>query len=184
MKPSQDKKTKPAKGVDPKMFFVFVGLGIISILFSQFAKYKQSSDLLYISEWFGRTTLGIFMFFGGLNHFNPKIFQFYKNMIPPFLLFPDFLVYFSGILESLSGLLIMIPGDKWREIGAWSVIWILILIFPANIYCAVDEIARRKVGLSASQAYFRLPIQLIFLQWAYELVHFSFQEFLNLILTL
>lgn len=79
--------------------------------------------------------LGGFYFLAGVNHFiNP---EFYLPLIPPFLPFPEVINYLSGSLESLLGLLLLIPG--YRSIAARGIIILLILFIPSHIYFIVVD---------------------------------------------
>ena len=104
--------------------------------------------------------LSLFMIVAGINHFrNPN---FYIKMMPPYLPLHLELVYLSGVIEVLCGVLLLIPKTKiW---GAWLCILTFLAIFPANIYMAQNpELFPKipKMGL-----YIRLPFQLLFIGWA------------------
>ena len=101
--------------------------------------------------------------FAGVWHFvKPKI---YLKIMPPFLPAPLFLVYLSGFLEIVCGLLVYFPDT--RAFGAWGIIAILVGVFPANLYML------KKGGAAFSLPHWalilRLPIQglLIFWAWIY-----------------
>ncbi len=104
--------------------------------------------------------LALFFIYGGINHFLKP--DFYLTMMPPYLPFHRELVYLSGVIEILCGILLFIP--RTRTYGAWLSILTLIAIFPANIYMAQNpELFPKipKIGL-----YIRLPFQLLFIGWA------------------
>ncbi len=104
--------------------------------------------------------LAIFFILAGANHFrNP---EFYSNMMPPYLPWHLFLVYLSGVFEILLGLLILIP--KTQKLAAWGLIALLIAVFPANIYMAMN--VAKFPDFSPNLIYLRLPLQLVIIAWA------------------
>jgi uncharacterized membrane protein len=81
--------------------------------------------------------------------------------MPDFLPLHEQLNYLTGILEVLFAILLLFRVT--RSTGAWGLIILLILIFPANIQMAVDytQEGHPLVWL----AYLRLPLQLILIWW-------------------
>tara|TARA_Y100001954_G_scaffold49593_1_gene52355 strand:- start:2195 stop:2563 length:369 start_codon:yes stop_codon:yes gene_type:complete len=105
--------------------------------------------------------LSLFMVFAGINHFrNP---DFYLKMMPPYLPFHLELVYLSGLIEVLCGVLLLIPKTKaW---GAWLCIITFIAVYPANIYMAQNP--NLFPDIPEKGLYIRLPFQFLFIYWAY-----------------
>jgi len=97
----------------------------------------------------------------GINHFiNP---DFYLKMMPPVLPAHLFLVYLSGVFEVALGILLLIP--KFTRLAAWGLIALLIAVFPANIYMAMN--AEIFPEFSPTALYLRLPLQLVIIAWAF-----------------
>ncbi|MBA4121971.1 MAG: DoxX family membrane protein [Acidobacteria bacterium] len=97
----------------------------------------------------------------GMNHFfNPT---FYLKMMPPVLPAPLFLIYLSGVFEIALGALLLI--GKFTKLAAWSLIVLLIAVFPANLYMALN--AELFPEFSSSALYLRLPLQLVLIAWAF-----------------
>lgn len=97
----------------------------------------------------------------GVNHFlNPR---FYLKIMPPAIPYHKAMVAISGIFEILFGLLLLF--DATRPIGAWLIITLLVAIFPANIYMAINW--TRKHYRNLWIAYVRLPLQLVLIYWAW-----------------
>ena len=97
----------------------------------------------------------------GTYHFlNPP---FYLRMMPPVLPAPLFLVYLSGVFEILFGVLLLIP--RFSRIAAWLIIALLIAVFPANIYMAMNP--QLFPDISQTALYIRLPLQLVLMAWAF-----------------
>lgn len=100
---------------------------------------------------------------GVLHFINPS---FFLAIMPPFLPFHLELVYLSGFCEILLGSTLMI--EKYRKVAAWSLILLLIAVYPANIYLAYDENAQQALEISSFMAsWVRLPLQFVFIGIAY-----------------
>lgn len=112
-----------------------------------------------------RYALSIFMVFAGLMHFiNP---DFYLQMMPPWLPAHGFLVALSGIIEIALGLVIL--RDRWVYLGSIGVILLLLAVYPANIFMAMN--AQLFPDMPAWMLWARLPFQFLFLAWAWSIRH-------------
>lgn len=110
----------------------------------------------------GRVLLAVFFVIAGINHFrNPA---FYLSMIPPVLPFPGALNAISGVAEIVLGVAVLIP--RTRRLAGWGLIALLIAVFPANIYAALQG---QIAGLDAPAwtLWARLPVQAVFLLWVW-----------------
>ena len=108
-----------------------------------------------------RVLLGVFFILAGVMHFvNPT---FYLAMMPPFIPFHEFMVYFSGVIEILLGLAAAL-NFRPRSTG-FALILLLIAVFPANIYMATNPDLFPDYEPIA--LLIRLPIQLLFFAWVY-----------------
>ena len=105
--------------------------------------------------------MSLFYVFVGIKHFtNPAWFM---KIMPPYLPLHKELVYISGALEIILGLMLLL--DKTRFIGGWGLLLLLIAVFPANIYLAqTNGLAMNTTPLIA---WGRLPFQGIFILIAY-----------------
>lgn len=114
--------------------------------------------------------LAVFFTLAGLNHFlNPA---FYEALIPPVFtgIAPAaFWNYASGAGEVICGVLLMVP--RFTRLAAWGIIAILIAVFPANIYHALegglDHPDLPDTFKNGALAVARLPFQLLFGLWAW-----------------
>jgi uncharacterized membrane protein len=97
----------------------------------------------------------------GLNHFRAP--DFYLKMIPPFLPWHAALNYISGGFEIILGIMLLIP--RWTRLAAWGSIALLIAVFPANIYMAMNP--ELFPDVKPSVLLMRLPIQAWLIAWAY-----------------
>ncbi|MDF1880956.1 hypothetical protein JHD50_06505 [Sulfurimonas sp. MAG313] len=97
----------------------------------------------------------------GINHFsNPN---FYVSIMPPYLPLQSELAYIAGVLE-ISGAFGLLFA-KTRRIAGYSLLALLVLIFPANIHMALHP--EYFSHYSPLTIYLRLPIQFIFIAWVY-----------------
>ena len=98
---------------------------------------------------------------GGVNHFlNPKL---YLKIMPPYLPWHLPLVYISGVAEVVLGAALLIPTlTPW---AAWGLIALLVAVFPANLYMAMNPELFR--GIPPTLLWLRLPLQGVLIAWAY-----------------
>lgn len=105
--------------------------------------------------------LAIAFVLAGINHFlNPA---FYLRMMPPVLPAPLFLIYLSGVFQIALGILLLIT--KFTRFAAWGLIALLIMVFPANIYMAMNPQQFPEFSLNA--LYLRLPLQFVLIALAF-----------------
>lgn len=106
--------------------------------------------------------IGVAFILAGANHFfNPA---FYMRMMPPALPAHELLNSLSGIAEIILGIMMLIP--KTKIIAAWGLIILLIAVYPANIYMAME--AGKSIDVNPVVAYIRLPFQFLFIWMVYQ----------------
>ncbi len=105
----------------------------------------------------------LFFFSVGVLHFTNT--ETFTRIVPGFVPFPDWAVYISGIMEIAGGVLLYFP--KTRRFAAYMLIFLLIMVFPANINMAVNQIDFGKVPTWLLWA--RLPLQALLIYWVYKL---------------
>lgn len=98
----------------------------------------------------------------GINHFRAP--RMYIKIIPPQLPQPKLLNNLSGIAEILCGIGLCIP--EVSPVAAWATIALLIAVFPANIFMAVNP--KASFGLPKWALLLRLPLQLLLIYWAFQ----------------
>ena len=99
----------------------------------------------------------------GITHFtNP---DFFIPLVPPSLIFLKELVFISGFIEVLMGVMLFFKSS--RKLGAIVTIILLLAVFPANIYLYLSENPQNILGISKNQALFRLPFQVPLIIIAY-----------------
>jgi uncharacterized membrane protein len=105
--------------------------------------------------------LAVFFVAAGANHFvNPA---FYVRIVPPSLPAPLMLVYVSGFFEVLGGVGVLVPAVRSR--ACWGLVALLIAVFPANLFMAAHP--DRFPDIPLWVLYLRLPLQAVFVAWAY-----------------
>jgi uncharacterized membrane protein len=104
--------------------------------------------------------LATLMLVAGVLHFaSPHVFM---KIMPPYLPWHLELVYLSGFFELLFGLLLLAP--RFTRLAAWGVFALLIAVFPANVYHYQHP---EVLPLPPIALLLRLPLQGVFLLWAY-----------------
>lgn len=122
--------------------------------------HESSSELNTPVKKFFLGLMAVLYVGAGVNHFlNP---DFYVKMIPPFLPAPETLNYISGGAEVVLGLFLF--SKITRQVAALGIILLLIAVFPANIYMAMNP---ELFGKPQWAFLIRLPLQLVLIAWAY-----------------
>ena len=108
--------------------------------------------------------MAVFYIFGGFNHLlNPG---FYVAIIPPGLPNPEWLNVLSGLAEIVLGVFLLEP--RTRVLAAWGIIALLIAVFPANVWVAMENFGSGGPGSgNAAFNWIRLPFQALFVVWAW-----------------
>ena len=97
----------------------------------------------------------------GVSHFTDP--YWFVQIVPPYLSYKLELVYISGFLEIILGLMLLIPS--MRLYAGWALIILLIAVYPANIYLAQTNGA--AMNTTPLIAWGRLPFQFVFIGLAY-----------------
>jgi len=107
-----------------------------------------------------------FYVFSGLNHLvNP---DFYVAIVPPDLPEPEWLNLLAGLAEIVLGVYVLEP--RVRALAAWGLVALLIAIFPANLYVALENVGVPGGQPGAGNSvvnWARLPFQALFIAWAW-----------------
>ena len=107
-----------------------------------------------------KIVLGVFLIFGGIQHFIKP--DFYIPFVPEFLPFTMPIIYVSGFVEIVVGVLVFIK--RYEIIGAWGILVLMLLFLPIHIWDVFSETP--AVG-SQKAAFIRLVFQflLIAISW-------------------
>jgi len=98
----------------------------------------------------------------GASHF--RIPALYKSIMPSWLPWHSEIVFISGLIEIVLGVLLLVPAT--RVSAAWGIIILLILVFPANIQMAMNY--SRDKNPATWITIVRLPLQVLLIWWAYQ----------------
>ena len=113
-----------------------------------------------------RIALSAMLVFTALAHF-----AFTKGMtmmMPDFVPYKKQLVYFTGIIEILAAIGLLIPN--LRVLTGWLLIVFFIMLLPANIYAALKHVDYQRgtfEGSGTNYLWFRVPLQVLFILWTY-----------------
>ena len=105
--------------------------------------------------------MSLFYILAGIKHFTNT--DWYMNIMPPYLSFHKELIYLSGAIEIILG--IMLIFNITRVYAGWGLILLLIAVFPANIYLAQTN--GSAMNISPALAWGRLPFQALFIAIAF-----------------
>lgn len=125
--------------------------------------YEKFSRYIHYYKSIAAITLGLMYIVVGIKHFtDPEIFI---AITPPFIYFREAAVYFTGLIEIVGGVLLLI--NKYRKKGGALMIILLLLVFPANIYLVFSEEAQIVFQGTRADAIIRLPFQIPLIFIAY-----------------
>ena len=113
-----------------------------------------------------RIALSLMLLFTSIGHFTYT--HGMTMMMPDFIPFKTQLVYFTGVIEILAAIGLQIPG--FRVFTAWLLILFFVLLLPANINAALKHVDFQKgtfEGKGVNYLWFRVPLQILFIIWAY-----------------
>src|SRR5579862_9778794 len=105
-------------------------------------------------------TAAFFTFAGFLHFVRPAPFV---QIVPPFIPHPLAMVYLSGAAEIAGGLGLLVR--PLRRAAAWGLVALLVAVFPANIYMALDQVQVTAVSLPVWLLWGRLPLQFVLIWW-------------------
>lgn len=103
----------------------------------------------------------------GLNHFRQP--DLYEKVTPPFIPYKKQVNEIIGFLTIIFGVYIFIP--VYTEYALWSILFLLIVVFPSNIYMLVSKEA--GLGIPKWILLLRIPIQFLLMYWAYQYIPFQ-----------
>ena len=96
----------------------------------------------------------------GVSHFtDPE--PFVEIMPPPLAPWALELVYWSGVFEILGGVGLLV--ERTRRLAGWGVLALLVAVYPANIYMAVEGVGFAGLEPNPVALWLRLPLQFVFM---------------------
>jgi uncharacterized membrane protein len=107
--------------------------------------------------------LGAFFVFAGIHHFtDPAAFI---RIVPPVFPAAAVLVAVSGAVEVLGGVGLM--ARFTRRWAGWSLVALLIAVFPANVYMLAHNIPLGHTRYPRLLLWLRLPAQAVLIAWVW-----------------
>ena len=101
-------------------------------------------------------TFSLFYLVVGIKHFTDV--NFFVSIMPTYIPFHEFFVYFSGFFEILFGFLLLFK--RTRKFAGIGLIYLLVFVFPANVHLYLSEVAQKALSITQNDALIRLPFQL------------------------
>lgn len=110
---------------------------------------------------------GLVLLMGGSGTIHLTKPELYTPIVPRFLGDAGFWVFWSGILEIVTALLLLVP--RTRRPGALLTMAILVAVYPANIQMALDggQPGGGWYAGSSLMLWLRLPVQPLLVWWAW-----------------
>lgn len=106
----------------------------------------------------------VFYIVAGINHFVST--DAYYAIMPKWLPAHSFLIFLSAAIEIILG--IMLLFSKTRRLASISIILMLIAFLPAHIYMIqIAPFMLGKILVTPFIAWARLPLQVLFIGWAW-----------------
>ena len=103
----------------------------------------------------------VFYVFAGTLHFIET--DSYLKIMPPWIPAHLAMVYISGAAEIAGGIGLLIP--PLRRPAAWGLVALLVAVFPANLYMALNNVQVTASPIPAVLLWARLPLQALLIWW-------------------
>ncbi|CAA0100201.1 DoxX family protein [Zhongshania aliphaticivorans] len=96
-------------------------------------------------------------FFGGIAHF--LVTDDFAGIVPPFLPWPELIVWVTGVLEFFLVIGILLPSTRLLT-GKLAALYCL-LVLPANIYQAISDVPIFGSPVAPELLWLRIPLQFV-----------------------
>lgn len=116
-----------------------------------------------------KIVMAVFMLFGGIQHFTNTLF--YAPFVPDFLEFKTTIIYGSGLIEIIIGLLLI--TKKYEAIGTLALLTLMFVFLPIHIWDVFSE--QPAIG-SHQAALIRLPVQFLFIAISWKLKNTFYKQ--------
>lgn len=113
-----------------------------------------------------RIAMAIMLVFTAIGHF--AFTEGMMMMVPSFIPFKKEMVYLTGFIEIAAAVGLLVPS--LRIVTGWLLILFFLLLLPANIKAALEQVDYQKATLNGpglSYLWFRIPLQVLFIVWVY-----------------
>lgn len=109
----------------------------------------------------GRLAISLMFVFTGISHF--VLVEEMMAMIPPFVPAKEAVVYLTGGFEIAAAVGLLVP--RLQRPTGYALIAFLVMVLPANIYGALNEVGAGGSTSGPGYLWFRIPLQLFFIGW-------------------
>ena len=109
-----------------------------------------------VRKWLRALTAILFLVTGALHFVNTDL---YLKIMPPYIPWHPAMVYVSGVAEMAGGIGLLAP--TLRRAAGWGLVALLIAVFPANVYMAMDRIQVTAQPIPQALLWARLPLQAV-----------------------
>lgn len=89
-------------------------------------------------------------------------------MIPEYIPFRPTIVYITGIIEIIAGILLLVP--RYQKKAGVFIILFFVLLLPFNIYATMLHVDMEKASYGGDgllYLWYRIPLQVFFIAWVY-----------------
>jgi uncharacterized membrane protein len=135
---------------------------VLGVLFTSWLVFRGLGTLgiSALATWHGSAcyAFAVMFVFTGIAHFN-KMKHDLAQMVPAVLPRPLLLVYFTGVLEFMGAVGLLLP--RFRSLAGICLIALLIAMFPANVNASLK--GTMLAGKAATPLWLRAPMQLLFI---------------------
>ncbi|HXE81104.1 MAG TPA: DoxX family protein [Vicinamibacterales bacterium] len=111
----------------------------------------------------GQISLALVFLFTGLGHFVRTAAM--AEMLPPWTPGRTLVIWISGLVEWLLAIGLLIP--RWARPAGVAAMVFLVLVFPGNVYAAINRVEFGGHGAGPIYLLVRAPFQLLLIWWAY-----------------
>jgi uncharacterized membrane protein len=140
--------------------FILLGAFFLSILIQKIFFNRINLSLS------GRIAMSAMLLFTASGHFLYK--EGMMMMLPGFIPFKGTIIVFTGFLEILAAITLLIP--RWQKLTAILLIIFFIFLLPANIHAALNHVNFQTAsfdGKGPGYLWIRVPLQLVFIIWVW-----------------
>ncbi|MGC2182061.1 MAG: DoxX family protein [Terriglobales bacterium] len=135
---------------------------VLIVLFTSWLVFRGAGALGVgtLATWRGSAVyaLALMFVFTGIAHFN-KMKHDLVRMVPAMFPRPMLLIYFTGVLEFMGAVGLLLP--RFRALAGICLIALLIAMFPANVNAAFKKTT--LAGKPATPLLLRAPMQALFI---------------------
>ena len=135
---------------------------VLIVLFTSWLVFRGAGALGVgaLATWRGSAVyaLALMFVFTGIAHFN-KMKHDLVRMVPAMFSRPMLLIYFTGVLEFMGAVGLLLP--RFRALAGICLIALLIAMFPANVNAAMKQTT--LAGKPATPLRLRAPMQVLFI---------------------